>query len=252
MKKLALISLTAIAALVLFIACNKETNENKMNESSLKFISVKPNPTDVNAKPFAILHAGIYNRYLYIGVSYTGGNATHEFYVNWDGVVQETNTIKFIDLKVYHGNVTDDGTNLVTDSLLLDIGNLNISDELLSDKNLFFNLINTSDLSNVIIVPAYHDGGTPPNYPIQFQAEVRVVSQDCNKGDWGNLWLQGGHDTCYFPKTIESSIVYTPTLNDKLKIIYERTWLADSSNVCSSWQGKQVEIIDIKELTKIE
>ncbi|NOU20134.1 MAG: hypothetical protein HOO91_21465 [Bacteroidales bacterium] len=258
MKSLALLPLTTLVVFVFLSACKKENDVNQKNESSLRFSVVNPSPADVNSKPFTISYAGVYDKYLYMGITYTGGKVGHEFFVTWDGNVQDINAKKFIDLKVFHGNTVDDGTTLIADSLLLDISSLNISDGLRNDKSLYFNVINSSDLSNVIVVPAVYsndggnNGGTITN-PTRFKKEVQVVSQECDKGAWGSLWLKGvSSDTCFLPKIIESGIVYTPALNDKLKITYERTWLADSTNICGSWQGKVVEIINIKALEKMK
>jgi len=251
MKKLALLSFTALVAVVFLTACQKEDIQKK--ESSLRFTNEKPSIDDVNQTPFTIAGAGIYSNYLYMCLKYTGGNAHHEFIVAWDGVVQQIGTKKFIDLKVYHKNVVDDGTNEVYDSLMLDLKNLNISNELLTDKNLYFNVINSSNLSNVEVIQAYIPDGGETTDPNQFDnIIVDVVEQgDCSNGVWGNLWLKGSNSDIYYStKSIDNSISYTPTLNDRLKISFERTWYSDSTYVCPAWQNKVVEVINIKTLEK--
>ncbi|RPH28758.1 MAG: hypothetical protein EHM93_18345 [Bacteroidales bacterium] len=256
MKKSVLFLFTALVALVFFAACQKEDDRNQKNESSLRFTSVKPNSLDVNEKPFTIDLAGIYCNYLYIGVTYTGGQRGHEFIVAWDGLVQQIGEKKFIDLKVYHKNVGDNGTNQITDSLMLELKQLKISEELMKDKNLYFNVINSSDLSNVKVIQAYipEDGGTTTDPNLFENVEVEVVSQgDCSKGVFENLWLKNSsNEIFYIPKAVESNINYTPTLNDRLKISFERTWFSDSTIYCSSWTGKQVEVINIKALVKVQ
>jgi hypothetical protein len=253
MKTITKLSFIALAALALFIACSKDTNVNKNSESNLRFTNIQPNLDEVNTNPFSIDFAGIYGNHMLMEVSYTGGQLGHEFLVLWDGVVQEINTKKFIDLKVYHKNSTDEGTQTMHDSLVLDISYLNISSQLLSDKNLFFNVVNTTNLSNVIVVPAVYsyDDGTTVDPNLFENIEVRVVSQGCNKGIWGDLWLKCTNSEIYLlPKAIESSIVYSPIENDILNITYERTWLADSTDRCASWNAKSVDIANIKALIK--
>ncbi|HCT30348.1 MAG TPA: hypothetical protein DIW31_06365 [Bacteroidales bacterium] len=254
MKKLALLSFTAFIAFVFFAACQKETEDITKNESILKFTGVKPNIEDVNGTPFTIAGAGIYSNSLYLCLKYIGGNSKHEFIVAWDGIVQQTDSLKFIDLNVYHKNVEDVGTAEVYDSLMLNLKNLNISDELLNDKNLYFNIINSSNLSNVLFIQAYiPDGGGNPTNPNEFEnINVEVVEQsECSNGIWSNLWLKDlSRDVYYSPKAVDSTITYMPALNDKLKISFERTWYSDSTYVCPSWQNKVVQVINIKTLEK--
>jgi len=253
MKKLALLSFTALVAVIFFAACQKENEDIQKKESILRFTNVKPSIDDVNQTPFTIAGAGIYSNYLYMCLKYTGGNARHEFIVAWDGVVQQVDDKKFIDLKVYHKNVVDNGTAEVYDSLMLDLKNLNISNELLTDKNLYFNVINTSNLSNVEVIQAYIPDGGGTTDPNQFEnIIVDVVEQgDCSNGVWGNLWLKGANsDIFYSTNSIDNSISYTPTLNDRLKISFDRTWYSDSTYICPAWQNKVVEVINIKTLEK--
>lgn len=258
MKKLALIVLTAFVVGVFFAACQKENDDIQKNESLLRFTNSKPSIDDVNQTPFTIDAAGIYSKYLYMCLKYTGGNASHEFIVSWDGIVQTVDDKKFIDLKVYHKNVVDNGTSEVYDSLMLNMDVLNISEELLNDKSVYFNVINTSNLSNVKVIQAYiPDGGnTDPGDntdPNEFKdIVVDVVEQGtCTNGTWGSLWLKNSSkDIYYSPKSIDGSITYTPTLNDRLKISFERTWYSDSTYVCPAWQNKSVEVINIKSIEK--
>lgn len=259
MKKLALLSFTALVALFFFAACQKENNDIKKKESILQFSNEKPSINDVNQTPFTINGAGIYANYIYMCLKYTGGNANHEFIVAWDGVVQQIDSKKFIDLKVYHKNVVDNGTTEVNDSLMLDLKSLNISDEQLKDKSLYFNVINSSNLSNVVVIQSYiqDDGGnTDPGdttNPNDFNnIIVDVVEQGtCSNGAWSRLWLKNsGSNIYYSPKSIDASINYTPTINDRLKISFERTWYSDSTYVCPAWQNKIVEVIKIKTLEK--
>ena len=253
MKRLIQLLFTALVAFIFFAACQKENDDIQKNESVLRFSSVKPSIDDVNEKPFTIAGAGIYSSYLYMCLKYTGGNASHEFIVAWDGVVQQIEAKKFIDLKVYHKNVVDNGTTEIYDSLMLDLKNLNITEELLKDKDLFFNVINSSNLTNVEVIQAYIPEGGGTTNPNEFESiNVEVVEQgECTHGIWSNLWLKDmSKDVYYAPKAIENTINYTPAVNDKLKISFERTWYSDSTYVCPSWQNKFVEVINIKTLEK--
>lgn len=261
MRRTELFLFTALVAFVLFVACQKEKDEGQKKESSLRFTNAKPSSSDVNEKPFTIANAGVFDKYLYLGLTYSGGMVGHEFIVTWDGVVKNVETKKFIDLKVYHVNTTDNGTDIISDSLMLDMTNLKISNELRTDKNLYFNVVNTSNLANVIVVPAvYYSGNENDGIPTIINPnlfeniDVQVVSQaDCSKGVFGSLWLKNSNnETFYLPKAVENNISYTPTLNDRLKISFERTWFSDSTTNCSSWTGKQFEVINIKTLVKIQ
>lgn len=258
MKSLAIIPLTTLVVFIFLSACKKENDLDRKVESNLKFTESSPSSSEINSKPFTISYAGIWDKYLFLGLTYTGGRTGHEFYVTWNGEIREADAKKYIDLKVSHKNSDDNGTSIITDSLVLDIGTLNIPNELRNDKNLFFNVINTSNPLNVIVVPAVYivDNGNnnnePPVNPTQYKKEMQVVLQECDKGAWGGLWLKGlDSDTCFLPKAIESNISYTPMLNDKLKVTYETTWLADSTNICNFWQGKIVKIVNIKSLEKL-
>lgn len=258
MKNIIKISLLALVIIGGIYSCEKDDNNIKQNESALVYSSNQIVSKDVNEKPFNIDYAGVYENYLYMGLTYTGGQLGHEFIVTWDENVQQIEDRKYVNLTVYHKNVSDNGTDQITDSLLMDLKNLKLSDELLDDPKLYFNIINSSNTSNTITVQAYRndngDGDDTDSLVVDNIAEVVVIPQtDCKKGVWPDYWLQSSTGENFFlPKEKESNVNYTPVLNDKLKIEFEYTYFQDSSEYCDSWQGKYVQIIKIKTLEKLK
>ena len=65
-----------------------------MRELKLKYVAPAPTTANVNATPFTIEYAGVYDNLLYANVTYIGGEKKHEFSVNWDGNVIESEDSK--------------------------------------------------------------------------------------------------------------------------------------------------------------
>lgn len=248
------------AALLSLAACEKESSTYlSPKESSLSFSSAPPLSSTVNASPFTISYAGISNEYLYMGLTYTGGELGHEFSATWDGKVTNQDNKRIIELQIFHKNTTDNGTLQITDSLTLSLKSLNIPAELRNDKDFYYKVVNSTKPDNAFLVKEYisptepnNDGNN--NTPSTTNVLVRVIqNDDCAVGKWGTLWLKESNSERYLlPLNIADEISYSAIANDILKISFERTHFVDSSSYCDSWANKWVEVITITKLEKEE
>jgi len=251
--------LVVVAAVFMFAACEKgydEPEKENLEDSKLEFSADAPKGDNVNASPFAIDYAGVWDQYLYMSVSYTGGEWGHEFNVTWDGEVTDEGDKKVIALNIYHLTDDDNGTEQISDSLLLSLQDLNISEEIFNDEKLWFKVVNTSDELNAVMVQAYHSNDTGDdndgNENQTKDIEVVVIKDECGLGLWTEFWLKASSsddsEKYYLPLALSNDINYSPKENDKLKIDIEFTWLQDSTQYCDSWQNKYIEMVNITEL----
>lgn len=253
--------IAAAAALLGLAACEKESSTDlSPKESSLKFSLTVPSSSTVNATPFTISYAGISNEYLYLGLTYTGGELGHKFSVTWDGTVTNKDEKKIIELQIFHNNTTDNGTQQITDSLSLSLKSLNIPAELRTNENLYYKVVNSTKPDNAFLVKEYispinpnNDNGNNNTYSTT-DVMVKVIQNDnCAAGTWNTLWLKENNSERYLlPLSVADGITYSATANDILKISFERTHFADSSSYCDSWANKWVEVINITKLEKAE
>lgn len=256
--------LIVLTLLIIGFACNEKDNINplKQEESSLKFSEETISIDQINTVPFEIHSAGIYEKDLYMSVSYTGGEVGHEFLVNWDGNVITDDYRKKIKLNIFHLTDDDNGTNQIVDSLFLSISELNIPDDLYKDDSLWYDVVNTTNTENHFLFQANptvitdDDGSTDTG--TTDDVEMIVISSSCDmQGVWNELWLKNAEDSSdmyYFPLEIDESINYTPMENDKLKIDFEYTYFTDSTVVydCDFWFEHRVFEIKITDLEVID
>lgn len=256
MKNIKLL-LLLLAAIAMLISCQKEKTSSpdvikQTNVSKLSIQKSGSETTTAKQSAFVIHSAGLYQGTLYMSVSFTGGQATHEFTVTWNGNVINNGEKKEIDLIVYHPYVNDQGTSTVFDSISADILPLGITTDELNDPQLWIRVTNSNNSENSFFFKASNELTDPVS--ITYTRDVKVVKEGCSDyGIWGDLWLvtnNTGSISHYFVMAIDNSITYAPVENDLLKIDFNDTYLTDSLKVCPQLNQLNAQPIKITKITK--
>ena len=254
MKKLSYL-LLLISATSVLVACEKEKTSTDIikqtNVSKLVMQKATNVFSNTSQSPFKINSAGLYQGFLYLSVSYTGGEKIHEFVVNWDGKINNEGDKKVMDLIVNHSDVNDYGTSTVYDSIAANILDLGITTEQLNNPDLWIRVTNSTNPDNIFFFKAGNEYIDP--FSIIYSRNVKVVKEGCSEyGLWGDLWLISNDAkpvSHYFVTEIDKTISYTPAANDLLRIEFKYSYITDSSKVCS--QLNLLKAIPIK-ISKLE
>lgn len=234
----------------------ENTDEQEIFETTLKFDADAS--IDEDMVSFNINSAGLYNDNLYLSLSYTGGEKAHEFSLSSDGeYTEDAEGKKIVQINVLHMTYDDAGTDLIEDSLVISLDDINISDELKEDVDLWYNLVNASNTDNSFLIAINQEEDdddddhdvTMPQYTLTLQ----VINSECNEiGAWTNNWLisDNNDSTFYFiPVELDETIDYTPNTNDNLLVTYEYSAIYDiDNNTCDFVSTEQVYAIKINAL----
>ncbi len=249
----------------MFVACEKDQGENlneTLSESELKFKTAQQMRGSGISSPFDIISAGIWDDNLYLTVTYIGGEYGHEYNVTWDGEVIENDNKKLLELKISDAT-EDNGTQQVSDSLWIKLSELNISDAIFNDKDLWFKITNSSNESNNFTVKANKietpsdpgNGSNNNNDQTTKNIKVIAVKDDCEMGIWKGLWLksleENNNQKYYIPLGIDDNINLTAQENDEFMIDIEYTAPIDSTQFCNSWLSNNYNFVNITKLTKL-
>jgi len=251
-----------LPVLIFFIGCEKNNNPKEVSGEEIKSKMFLQKSGDVvpvsDQSPFEIHSAGLYKGVLYMSVSFTGGDKPHEFTVSWDGMLKSVGDNKVMELIVYHSTASDQGTEMVFDSVSANITDLGVTSEVLNDTSLWIRVVNSTNIENKFffrITNAYID---PIEYidpvTVIHSRNVKVIKEGCGKyGIWGDLWLISNDSepvSHYFVTEIDNSVLYTPAENDLLRIEFNYSFITDSSTVCPQLNLLQAVPVKIKALTK--
>ncbi|MGQ1785806.1 MULTISPECIES: hypothetical protein [unclassified Saccharicrinis] len=260
------ISYVGLILLFGLLACNNNDDNNNPEpeiDSQLKFATTPPTAANVNAVDFTLTNVGVYDNYLFSNIEYVGGNKSHEFSVTWNGEVGTEEENKMIRLDIYHLTSDDDGTRNVEDSLYISLDDLNIPEDLLTDENLYFDVVNTTNTDNHFVVKGYEEEVVvpfeePQTYIHYYNYELKVVDAECSEiGKWNNKWLKSASSDSiqyFIPVEIDEEITYEAKVDDLVKVKLQYLSIDDigGGHTCDFITDENVIAIKIKEIEQIK
>jgi hypothetical protein len=243
-----------------FFACDNDletTTEEESEESYENTITYDASASgDEDMASFEITSAGIFNNTIYVNLSYTGGEMAHEFSLNSDGELYETEDGEtFVKLDLYHLTNNDEGTQVIQDSLVISLSDIDISEELKEDADLLYKLVNFTDTENFFLLSSIESEEVEDD--TEFTMELTIINSECSGiGEWENNWLKyENQDSVQYiiPSYIEDDITYVPTTDDNVRVTYEYSYISDIENIenCDFVYSNDSYAIKIKDIELI-